>query len=111
MLNAIKKVKIEMTGIRHVDESLANNAAGFTTRPEGYTWHHHHDGQTMMLVPEQLHKHVKHTGGARFIREVNVGRIIGTDKFKDFQPTSTITIMTDNYGNLITATPGNWKVN
>jgi len=60
---AIKKVKIEMTGKRGVDERLANQAAGYKEKPEGYTWHHHHDGETMMLVDRDLHRAIDHTGG------------------------------------------------
>lgn len=29
----------------------------------GYTWHHHQDAGRMQLVPEQIHKNVKHIGG------------------------------------------------
>jgi len=60
---AVKKVQIKMTGNRKIDEGLANKAAGLSKKPEGYTWHHHHDSQTMMLVDEELHKAIKHTGG------------------------------------------------
>lgn len=41
-----------------------------------------------------------------YLREVNVGVDIGTDKFNGFQPTSVMTVLTDRYGNLVTATPG-----
>ncbi|MCA1323554.1 hypothetical protein LBW87_05400 [Herbaspirillum seropedicae] len=34
---------------------------------------------------------------------VDVGKIIGTDKFNGFQSTSTLTIMTDKFGSLVTA--------
>ena len=39
------------------------------TRPEGYTWHHHENGTTMQLVPQDIHSTSKggyatHTGGA-----------------------------------------------
>ena len=65
---AQKKVKIKMTGDRGKDESRANKIAGLKKRPEGYTWHHHHDGETMMLVPEDLHLKIKHTGGAAIVK-------------------------------------------
>lgn len=51
------------------DEALANAAAGFKRTPTGYTWHHHQDGKRMMLVPTDLHKEVKHTGGRARYRE------------------------------------------
>lgn len=41
-----------------------------------------------------------------YVREVNVGKVIGTDKFTGYQSTSTITIMTVKFGNLVTAFPG-----
>ncbi len=31
--------------------------------PEGYTWHHHEDGKTMQLVPEDIHADFLHYGG------------------------------------------------
>jgi hypothetical protein len=34
---------------------------------------------------------------------------IGIDKFSNFQPTSTFTILTDKFDNLVTATPGKMK--
>jgi hypothetical protein len=37
--------------------------------PDGYTWHHHQVGKTMQLVPKNLHKEVKHTGGAAMKRD------------------------------------------
>ncbi len=47
------------------------------------------------------------TDGMRYIREVNFGKkVIGLDKFSGFSPTSTMTVMTDRYGNLVTAFPG-----
>lgn len=60
---AIKKVKINVTGNHDIDNSLADKAARFKVRPENYTWHHHQDSNTMQLVPSDLHKAVKHTGG------------------------------------------------
>ncbi|MGL4427137.1 MAG: HNH endonuclease, partial [Alphaproteobacteria bacterium] len=65
---AVKKVEIKMTGDRYIDEKLANNLAGFKEKPRGYTWHHHHDGETMMLVDTDLHDVVKHTGGAAIVK-------------------------------------------
>jgi RHS repeat-associated protein len=44
--------------------------------------------------------------GIRYVREIDVGKNIGNDKFNNFQPTTKMTILTDKYGNLITATPG-----
>ena len=44
--------------------------------------------------------------GIRYVREINVGRNIGLDKFNNMQPTSTMSVITDKFGNLVTATPG-----
>ncbi|AET58007.1 filamentous hemagglutinin [Paenibacillus terrae HPL-003] len=40
--------------------------------------------------------------GIRYVREVTLDKPIGTDKFSNFNPTSTMTILTDSHGNLIT---------
>lgn len=36
--------------------------------PDGYTWHHVEDGRTMLLVPRDIHKAVRHTGDVAVIR-------------------------------------------
>ena len=41
-----------------------------------------------------------------YLREFDSGFPLGLDKFSNYQPTSTMTILTDEYGNLFTATPG-----
>lgn len=43
--------------------------------------------------------------GVRYVREVTLDRAIGVDKFSG-QSTSTMTVLTDEFGNLVTATPG-----
>lgn len=43
--------------------------------------------------------------GIRYVREVNLSGSIGIDKFSG-QPTSTMTVLTDRFGNLITTAPG-----
>ena len=65
---AIKKVEIKVTG-KKSDFSAADRAAGYSKRPEGYTWHHHHDGKSMYLVPTDIHDAVKHTGGRAVHKE------------------------------------------
>jgi hypothetical protein len=35
--------------------------------PDGYTWHHHEDGKTMLLVDKKIHDQFKHTGGVSTI--------------------------------------------
>jgi hypothetical protein len=57
------EVKIALTGSRAGDFRAANEAAGFKSTPEGFTWHHHQDGTTMQLVPRDIHAKTGHTGG------------------------------------------------
>jgi len=63
--NGKPSVKIKLTGRHNTDILLANKAAGFrpAKTPDGFTWHHHQDGTTMQLVPKDLHKSIRHTGG------------------------------------------------
>ncbi|MFY0256533.1 hypothetical protein ACDQ55_21580 [Chitinophaga sp. 30R24] len=44
--------------------------------------------------------------GTLYIREVTFDNPIGLDKYDNYNPTSRMTIMTDKFGNLETATPG-----
>jgi hypothetical protein len=39
--------------------------------PEGYTWHHHEDGKTMILVDEDVHREFRHIGGQSTINGKN----------------------------------------
>jgi RHS repeat-associated protein len=66
---ALAEVKIQMKGNRTSDFVEADKAAGFKTRPTGYTWHHHQDGETMQLVPTDLHKRVFHYGGVHTVKK------------------------------------------
>lgn len=65
---ATKDVKIpDMTG-EPKDFAQANEKAGITEKPAGFTWHHHQDGKTMQLVPTELHRNVRHTGGCAVVQ-------------------------------------------
>lgn len=69
------------------------------------------DLRSLLQSPEVVNTPIKKTilsadHGTLFVREVDLGRVIGTDKFSNFQSTSVMTIMTDRFGNLVTATPG-----
>lgn len=57
--------RISLTGSRRQDFALADSAAKWPNgvRPEGYTWHHHHDVGRMVLVPTEVHRSFAHTGG------------------------------------------------
>jgi RHS repeat-associated protein len=60
---AIRTVVIEPTGSRAGDYRAANAAAGLKSKPIDYTWHHHQDGVTMLLVPYDIHQRTGHHGG------------------------------------------------
>ncbi len=60
---ATHTVKIKQAGNYTTDFAAANRAAGLSSTPKGYTWHHHQDGTTMQLVPTPIHKATGHTGG------------------------------------------------
>ncbi|WP_082139277.1 adhesin [Rossellomorea marisflavi] len=47
--------------------------------------------------------------GVRYVREVTLNKSIGLERFNNFKPTSTKTILTDKHGNLVTVTPGEIK--
>jgi hypothetical protein len=62
--NGKKTVQISLTGSYTADVTAANAAAGLSDRPRLWTWHHvEGERGAMLLVPEDLHKAVKHTGG------------------------------------------------
>ena len=57
-----------LTGRYAKDAKLANKSAGLQSTPAGFTWHHVEDGRTMQLIPKDLHKAVRHTGGCAVIK-------------------------------------------
>ena len=62
----LNSVEIAYTGSRPADFRAAGEAAGFTAdnpRPDNLTWHHVENGETMELVPRDLHFATRHTGG------------------------------------------------
>ncbi len=65
---AVKKVTIPFSGDSSKDIRLANKLCGYKETPDNFTWHHSHDGKTMMLVDEKLHDAVRHTGGDAIAR-------------------------------------------
>lgn len=48
-----------------------------------YTWHHHENGKTMMLVERKVHSSITHTGGAAFMSK---GVTKNLDGFSDIFP-------------------------
>ena len=63
--------------------------------------------QTREVVGSPVVRTLEGAAGNRYVREVTIdGRTIGTDVTTK-APTATLTIMSDEYGNLVTAFPGN----
>lgn len=75
---AVHNVQVAMRGNRSYgpdgDFGDANEAAGFARnqRHPGFTWHHHQDRTTMLLVPRDLHDAIRHTGGVSAIKLLGV---------------------------------------
>jgi filamentous hemagglutinin len=59
----------DLTGNYARDAAAANRARGLSATPEGYVWHHVEDGETLILIPRDIHNAVRHTGGSAIIRE------------------------------------------
>lgn len=66
-----KSIKIiKLTGSRDLDFKVANELAGLTSTPNGFTWHHLDDFDpdsgtaTMQLVRTKVHETFSHGGGA-----------------------------------------------
>lgn len=68
--NGEKYVEIQLTGSRRDDSAAANEEAGYSRTPAGYTWHHSEELGRMYLVPLDLHYEVKHTGGVATYKHV-----------------------------------------
>jgi cell wall assembly regulator SMI1 len=47
---------VRFSGSRPRDALRGNAAAGFPTTPRGHVWHRHQDGETLQLVPKDVHK-------------------------------------------------------
>jgi len=62
--------------------------------------------QSKEVVSTPVTKVLPSPDGPRFVREVDVGKNIGTDKFNNFSPTTKMSVLTDEAGNLVSAFPG-----
>ncbi|UZE31254.1 two-partner secretion domain-containing protein [Pseudomonas asplenii] len=62
--------------------------------------------QSDTVVSTPITRTIDSADGVRYVREVDVGHSIGVDKFNGGQPTSVMTVLTDKFGNLVTAFPG-----
>ncbi|WP_200416166.1 T7SS effector LXG polymorphic toxin [Virgibacillus salexigens] len=79
----VKPVEIEIASPtnRPLDYKNANKKAGLNKdsdppvaslneAPEGYTWHHHQDGKTMILVDKKVHREFTHAGGISIVNGI-----------------------------------------
>jgi hypothetical protein len=64
------EVNVHIAATESILENVqqANAAVGFEDTPEGYVWHHHQDGRTMMLLPIPIKIAAPHTSGLPIIR-------------------------------------------
>ncbi|WP_189493930.1 VENN motif pre-toxin domain-containing protein, partial [Formosimonas limnophila] len=101
----ISRVNLDGEGMahimkRHFDPSV--NASQFTITP--------HQLSTILQHPEVVRSPIvqviPNQGVNTYVRTVTLNINVGIDKFSGWQPTSTMTILTDGWGNLITAFPG-----
>lgn len=67
-------VSINMTGTYAGDFAAANKAAGFTTIPKGFTWHHTEIMGEMQLIKTEAHRAARHSGGVQLYREQHNGK-------------------------------------
>jgi filamentous hemagglutinin len=80
--NGKKTVRIELTRSMRKDIAAAKQAAGLERNPKGYVWHHVEDEGTMMLVPEDLHDAVAHSGGQGHVQAPDRGRLWTVDGYR-----------------------------
>ncbi len=62
--------------------------------------------QSKQVVGTSITRVLQSADGIRYVREVDLGTQIGLDKFNSFNPTNVMSVLTDEFGNLVTATPG-----
>jgi hypothetical protein len=94
---------LDHIGDRHLDPTV--NASQFTIGKSDLT----DLLQRPSTVSTPVTRTIQSGGNISYVREVNVGQVVGTDKFNGYQPTSVMTVITDKYGNLVTAFPGKLK--
>ncbi|WP_245001887.1 DUF637 domain-containing protein [Cupriavidus pinatubonensis] len=90
-------------GDRHLDPTV--NASQFTISESDLT----KLLQSRTTVSTPVTRTIPSGNDINYVREVNAGQVVGADKFNNYQPTSTMTVITDKYGNLVTAFPGKLK--
>lgn len=94
---------LDHIGDRHLDSTV--NASQFTISESDLT----NLLQSPNTVSTPVTRTIQSGSSINYVREVDAGHVVGTDKFNNYQPTSTMTVITDKYGNLVTAFPGKLK--
>lgn len=103
----------EGAGFNHVLDRHFNpskNASQFSITPDELKGVLQSKEVVNTPVSRVLYSDIKLANGtierlARYVREVTLDSNIGVDKFSG-SPTNIMTVLTDKYGNLVTATPG-----
>jgi len=62
--------------------------------------------QSKQVVGSPVSRTLQSADGLRYIREIDLGRQIGLDKFANLSPTNMLSVVSDKFGNIITAFPG-----
>ncbi|MFD1969234.1 hypothetical protein [Trinickia caryophylli] len=94
---------LDHIGDRHLDSTV--NASQFTISESDLT----NLLQNPNTVSTPVTRTIQSGNSINYVREVDAGHVVGTDKFNNYQPTSAMTVITDKYGNLVTAFPGKLK--
>lgn len=102
----------EGAGFEHVLDRhfSAKNASQFTVTPDELKSILQSQEVVNTPVSKVLQAEIKLADGTkiveeRYVREVTLKSNVGIDKFNN-SPTNVMTILTDKFGNLVTATPG-----
>lgn len=99
------RINVTNDGLEHVAErhfDTTVNASQFTISEGDLT----NILQRRETVSTSVSKVIEISDGLRYIREINVRRVIGADKFNNFEPTSILNVVADEYVNLVSAFPG-----
>ena len=76
----------KLLGLSNTQKFDQANGVPFTGK-DGiqYSWHHHQDGKTMVLVPYEIHRITPHDGGKTIIQELKKNGQDGRGIFPDFK--------------------------
>lgn len=74
VVTPMNTVRINLTGSYTADFAAANRAAGFTTTPDNFTWHHSEVLGELQLISTDAHNAARHSGGVQLYREQHGGQ-------------------------------------